>query len=583
MSRLDRLVTLVGSLVLALSLILVVGWPTVAIVEQATGIGSGNSGSDGHDPIVAPRPGEIARPWGLARESLCLIGLTEAITLPLGLVLAFVLFRTDVWGRRGMLAALGLAAFVPTPLLATGWLGGFGNAGRMQALGSGPALAGLPGAAFIHAMAALPWVVAIAGVAFRAVEPDLEALARFDLTPLGVIVRVTLRRSLGGIAASALAVAVLTGGDMTITDLLQVRTYAEEAYTQYQLGNPGRAAAVAVPPLVLLGGLILAGVTVLLRIDPARVVSASVRARDWRLGRWRVPLGLVVISTAGNLVALPVYSLIWRAGRVGGRAALGHAPRWSLGGLVGTLGRAGGELLGPGLARPFRSPMVSSVILAGTSAALAVVLAWSLAALARRSGGWRSVAALVVALTLAVPGPVAGMALVVAYLQVPIIYDTPVIVILALVGRTLPYSLLVLWPAIRGVPPAYFDEAMVAGYGPIGRARRVLVPMTSTAATAAWGVAFALALGELPSSNLVVPPGTVLLSVRVWELLHTGVESHLAGVGLLVLMILGLAGGLAAWSLTLTYRGSSSERGGLAPWWERKMRQRVRPIGEATS
>ena len=54
------------------------------------------------------------------------------------------------------------------------------------------------------------------------------------------LLRVTLRRALGAIAAAALAVAVLTAGDMTVTDLLQVRTYAEEAYLQYSLGRgPG--------------------------------------------------------------------------------------------------------------------------------------------------------------------------------------------------------------------------------------------------------------------------------------------------------------------------------------------------------
>ena len=95
-----------------------------------------------------------------------------------------------------------------------------------------------------------------------------------------------------------------------------------------------------------------------------------------------------------------------------------------------------------------------------------------------------------VALTLAVPGPVAGMALVVAYLQVPIIYDTPIVVVLALAGRNLPYAMLVLWPAIRGLPQAYLDEAVVLGYGPIGRAGRVMIPLTRTAALAAWGVAF---------------------------------------------------------------------------------------------
>ena len=49
--------------------------------------------------------------------------------LPLGIALAFFLFRTDLWGRGLLLAVIGLSAFVPLPLHATAWLGALGNVG----------------------------------------------------------------------------------------------------------------------------------------------------------------------------------------------------------------------------------------------------------------------------------------------------------------------------------------------------------------------------------------------------------------------------------------------------------------------
>ncbi len=105
------------------------------------------------------------------------------------------------------------------------------------------------------------------------------------MPPLSVLTRVSLRRSISTIAAAALAVAVLTAGDMTVTDLLQVRTYAEEAYVQYILGRgPGEAALVALPPLLLLGVLILIVGRWLARSDPARLISSLARPRTWRWG-----------------------------------------------------------------------------------------------------------------------------------------------------------------------------------------------------------------------------------------------------------------------------------------------------------
>ena len=75
-------------------------------------------------------------------------------------------------------------------------------------------------------------------------------------------------------------------------------------------------------------------------------------------------------------------------------------------------------------------------------------------------------------------------------------------------------------------------------------------PLAFMGSTAAVAVFTALALGELPATNLVTPPGLTPLSVVIWGLLHTGVESHLAGVVLVMLAAVTAAGLLAAWALS---------------------------------
>ena len=94
------------------------------------------------------------------------------------------------------LASMILAAFVPLPLHATSWLGAFGNVGRHQLFGWQPILVGRSGAAFVHAMATLPWVVLIGGMGLCAVEPELEESALLDHTPARVLRTVTFRRVL---------------------------------------------------------------------------------------------------------------------------------------------------------------------------------------------------------------------------------------------------------------------------------------------------------------------------------------------------------------------------------------------------
>ncbi len=567
----SRVWGVLAKVVLAIALFLVVGWPALATGLEASNAlprleramrragwsaaadclarWTGEEAADEEpdvgaamDPAgtaeVLRETRGLARPARLALETTGLVLATEAMALPIGVFLAVVLFRTDIWGRRGLLWLIALAAFVPMPLHATAWLGALGNAGRMQALGVRPILVGRFGAAVVHALGALPWVVLVAGVGLCAVEPELEESALLDFGPLRVLTRITMRRAIAAIAAAGLAVAVMTAGDMTVTDLLQVRTYAEEAYLQFVLGRGlADAAVVALPPLVVLGlGIVLAG-RALSRLDPARLASVSSGARAWRLGPWRIPAGILLALLVGNALAFPLYAMIWRAGRVGGRATLGQPPVWSLKGLAGTLRFAAADI---------REPLSMTLFWASMAATLATALAFGLAWASRHSRAWRWTMLGTMALLLATPGPVAGMALKVAYLGVPDLYDSYAMTVLAEALRALPYVLLILWPFVRSFPQDYLDAAALDGHGPAGQMLRVALPLSLRAVVAAWTVALALGLGELPATDRVKPAGIEPMSVFLWGLLHTGVESHLSGVALIMLAAIAAAGLAAA-------------------------------------
>ncbi len=229
-----------------------------------------------------------------------------------------------------------------------------------------------------------------------------------------------------------------------------------------------------------------------------------------------------------------------RAGRVGGRARLGLPPTWSFAGLRGTLGFAASESW---------EPIWNSLILAACAATITAALAWSLAWVSRNSFRWQLLLLMTLALTLATPGPVTGMAYELAYRWFPPIYDSPLIVILAQTVRTLPYALLILWPALRILPVELLESALLDGLGPFGRLWYVIVPLSLRVFLAAWCVCFVLAFGELPATNLLQPPGITTITFRIWTLLHTGVESHLAGVALITLAVLTIAALLAVLGL----------------------------------
>src|SRR5581483_37725 len=99
------------------------------------------------------------------------------------------------------------------------------------------------------------------------------------------------------------------------------------------------------PQALAIGALLVLQARALLRIEPSRLASARSGGRTWALGRWRAPAGIAALLAVLAAIALPVYGLIWRAGRVSAAPALGRV--WTFDGLVGSLRRAWVDLVDP--------------------------------------------------------------------------------------------------------------------------------------------------------------------------------------------------------------------------------------------
>ena len=154
--------------------------------------------------------------WTLLGNTLLLTAATSAVSLPLGTALAWLLVRTDLPARRPVLLMVGLLPFVPLYLQAAAWQAGFGAQGWCtRSFAETVWLAGWRGAIWIHAMAAVPWVVLIVGMGLRLVEAELEEQALLDGSPRQVFFRVTLRGALPAVGVAALWTAIVTAGEMT--------------------------------------------------------------------------------------------------------------------------------------------------------------------------------------------------------------------------------------------------------------------------------------------------------------------------------------------------------------------------------
>ena len=494
------------------------------------------------------------RTRSLALNTLGLVGATCAVSLPLGTVLGWLLARTDLPCRRAALVLLGVMLFVPVYLQAAAWQAGFGVQGWYTLLSHSEVwLAGWTGAAWVHAMAAVPWVALIVGVGLRLVEPELEEQASLDAGAFGVLRHVTLPTALGALGVAALWVTILTASEIAVTDLFAVRTYAEEIYTEMVIGpSLVQGEPVYEAPLRLLPGLILTawlvavGWALVAKLAPGRRPLSLRRQLVFPLGVWRIPLTAAVALLLVLLVGVPLGNLCYKAGVLVTQTDVGRLRSWSVWKWL--------EIVAASPIR-YRREFAWSLGI-GMAAALAVIVAAvPMAWIARRGGYWSGAVLLAAAVTLALPGPVIGLA-VIWLLNRPAIgplvylYDQSIAAPwLALSIRGLAPAVLVMWHAFRSVPPEILDAASVDGAGPFTRLVRIVLPARIAAVALAWVVALAIALGDLAASILVVPPGVTTLSIRIFGLLHYGVEDRVAGICLAQVALFAAISAVVVWFL----------------------------------
>ncbi len=169
----------------------------------------------------------------LARNTLLVIAGTLSVAIPLGTAAAVLLYRTDLPCRRALRFLTVITLFVPLPVLTTAWQAALGMAG-LWTLAGRPWSEGLSPAIWIHAQAALPWVILIVGQGLLQVEPELEEDALLAAGPWRVLLSVTLPRCRGTIVAACAWVALQVSGEIAVVDMMLVDTFAARCTTNFR-------------------------------------------------------------------------------------------------------------------------------------------------------------------------------------------------------------------------------------------------------------------------------------------------------------------------------------------------------------
>jgi len=461
----------------------------------------------------------------LLRNTLALGASVAVLTGLAGTALGVLVTKTDVPGRRLLLALLTFPLFLPPYSLALGWFTVLGRQGLLTVV-FGPAvglrssdlLFGLGGAILVLTTAYTPVVLHLVAIALRGVDPASEEAARLLFPWRRVVGRIDLPQIAPAIAGGILLVFVLVVGEFAVPAYLRYPVFSGAVFAQFAAFLDIPAAAVTSIPLAILAlvGAAAIGCTRLGdRIQPlgrTRTTPLVIR-----LGSNRIAAGLSAWAFALATVAMPLVGLAREAGGIGSYAsALSGA--WS--------------------------SIADTIWTAATAATVMLVAGFLLAYLVeRRRRGTQRAWDTALLLLFAAPGTVLGVALILLWNRRGLawVYGSAAIIVIGYVAHYTPVVARVIGVALQGISRGVEDAARLAGVPWTSTMRRVLVPLLWPPLIGAWFLAFIFCLRDLDLVMTVHPPGVETLPIRVYTLMANSPGPVTAALTLvMVLLTLGV-------------------------------------------
>ena len=489
--------------------------------------------------------------WAALRNTVTLALGMVVIAVPLGSLLAFLMVRTDMPGRRWIEPAIFLPLFMSPMVLAFGYIVSIGPSGFWSVWWEntvGPVfwnVYSMPILVLVVGLTHVPHVYIYVSTALRTVPSDLEEAARVaGGTPLTVATRVTLPLVWPSIAVSAVLVAFLgfelfglpyVLGDQDGRLVLATYLYKYNSL----LGRPAYQLMAVVVVFLMLVTLPL----VLLQRRMLRsaqrystIGGKATRSHLVPLGPWKW------VAFAGVMVWLYVVVLL----PLSGVALRSLVTTW------GPLVDLRDVLTLDNYRKLTELPLVRrsivNTLLLAFAGGFASLCVYALIGLASHRSQKRSTRALdfLVLLPRAMPGIVAGLVVFWIFLFLPPLRPFVASLVAMWVAYTLvwlPFGLRLVSNSFGQVGRELEEAAHVAGAGTGRVARDVILPLARHGLMAAWLLAFLLYAREYSTGIFLMGQGNEVMGtmlVSLWNGGNIDIASSLAVVNTLV-----IAGGIA--------------------------------------
>jgi iron(III) transport system permease protein len=450
------------------------------------------------------------RRLGLLAASIGLAAAVAGTAIIIGVLFTSALFRFSGKLVYGILLLLLALAGIPPYIHALTWSEAVHRAGGL--------FPGLPSTGWfisfwVELMALLPLAVFLSWIAFASVDSRLVDAGRIVRSDLSVFRHIIIPLATPALGAAFGFVFLICCTDYSVPSLFGTDVYALDIFAQFSASSSAAQAFLYAMPLLL--------VTMVVMVSCRSGIRTLAQTPGWfseRFGNPPVyPFRFRVLQTAAALLLFIQISVLF-SGLI---LAAGSPDAF-----ITSVTMAQNELV---------YSMLTAVLVIVISLPLALAAAQEL-----RKPGIRGMAAWVIVLVpLAVPAPLIGIGMITMG-NLPVLSALyPALIMPAVVGvvKFGPFAAIIFFVQARLIDPFLFDAAAVFARSRTDAWTRIHLPLLAPGLLVSAGILTALTFAELGATLIVAPPGHATITMRIYNYLHYGASSDVAGLCLMVTLL----------------------------------------------
>jgi iron(III) transport system permease protein len=480
-------------------------------------------------------------------DTLVFVSGAVALTFAIAFTLAWLIERTDLPWRDLWFCLILFPLLVPSVVLAIAWIFLLGpNAGWLnvwvRALlgfeGTGPInIFSMTGLIACQALASVPFAFLLLCSTLRSMNPSFEeASGASGGSPWNTFFRVTLPVLLPGLLAPVILSLLITLEQFEMPLIIglpaRINVFAYRVWFELNpssgLPNYGGAAAVAIPFLGV-GMLLLLVYNWMIRRAESfvTVTGKAYRQTRFALGRWRTPAIVFVLAYVLLAAILPALTLLWTGFFGYALPGLESLQKFSLSAYRYLAGE-----------RLFWLGLVNTLLVAGSSAlivtALGCVLAWIIV---RTRIAGRRILDFVSFMSVGIPSVIAGLAVMILYLSVPVgIYGTVWILVIAYSYR-LAVTTRISRAGLMQIHRELEEASSASGARWLATQWRILLPLMLPSIASGFILLFITGVREFTMGLILYSQDNVVLSVLLWRLYESGQAGPSAALATIIIVL----------------------------------------------